>query len=407
MRHKKKGIFRFEIFYIVMIFFSTLLSTGCYSSQSSDSDRNITPAVAEVTESTTASSAEIASIADTYKPYFTIGAAVEVSHLSDVGTILIKHFNRLTCENRMKMAFTHPAEDTYTFEEADRIADFARENGMTMTGHALLWHQATPAWVFADLTPGNPDSVEILKSHLKSHIETVVARYADVVDNWDVVNEAILDDGKKVFRDVDEGSQWHKYFGGTDDTGRDYIYWAFKYARDALEKIEPGSSKGKLYYNDYNTHQKKDRIVDLVNWMRDEKGLEIDGIGMQAHWQMSSPSIGEISDTIDAFVAAGYKVKISELDITFYNDYTADGRLKPAMETKFDAELEALQAERFRSLFDLFREKADVITSVTTWGVADNHTWLANFPVRGRDNRPLLFGIDKSPKRAVEAILDF
>ena len=153
--------------------------------------------------------------------------------------------------------------------------------------------------------------------------------------------------------------------------------------------------------------QKKDCILDLVNWMRNEKGLKIDGIGMQPHWQMSSPSLDEISDTIDAFASAGYKVKISELDVTLYTDYTAHGEFKPAKEVIFDNELEALQAERFGNLFTLFRKKADVITSVTTWGVADNHTWLTHFPVMGMDNRPLLFGIDKTPKKAVEAILNF
>jgi endo-1,4-beta-xylanase len=407
MKREKKETRIPAIFFGIICLSCSLLLIACGSSQSSNSEKDTASVSAHVAEPATASNTEIASIAETYKPYFTIGAAVEVSHLSDVDHLLKKHFNRLTCENRMKMAFIHPAEDTYTFDEADQMANFARENNMTMTGHALLWHQATPAWVFADLTPGDPESIETLKSRLKSHIETVITRYADVVDNWDVVNEAISDNDTKVFRDADEGSQWHKYFGGTDDAGREYIYWAFKYAKDALEKIEPGSAKGRLYYNDYNTDLKKERILDLVNWMRDEKGLEIDGIGMQAHWKLSSPSINEISKTIDAFVAAGYLVKISELDTSLYNDYTAGGEFKPAKEVRFDEGVEALQAERFRDLFALFRERSNMITSVTTWGVADNHTWLKNFPVRGRNNHPLLFGIDKRPKGAAEAILDF
>ena len=386
----------------LMCLLGALVLAACGSTQSTGTTQSAVAAGAAAS-----AGADVASIAETYQPFFTFGAAVEVSHLTDVDHLLKKHFNRLTCENRMKMEFIHPGEDLYTFELADQIANYARENNMTMTGHALLWHRSTPSWVFKGLTPGEPESIEKLKSRLKSHIETVVARYADVVDNWDVINEAISDDDNKVFRDADEGSEWHKYFGGTDDAGREYVYWAFKYAKDALEKIEPGSSKGKLYYNDYNTNLKKDRILDLVNWMRDEKGLEIDGIGMQAHWQMSWPSIEDISGTMDAFVAAGYKVKISELDITLYSDYTAEGEFKPAKETKFDDGLEALQAERYRSLFALFREKSDVITSVTTWGVADNHTWLTHWPVPGRDNRPLLFGKDKTPKDAVEAILKF
>ncbi len=254
--------------------------------------------------------AEERSLKTAYADYFPIGVAVEPDHLDgDIGEILRREFNRLTAENVMKLGPIHPFENTYAFEDADQIARFAVAENMTMTGHALVTWRQNPIWIFGGgLTPGTDETVEVLKARLKAHIETLVEQYYDVVDNWDVVNEAISDVSGAGYR---TDSKWYRYFGSEE-----YIYWAFRYTKDALEAVEPGGSVGKLYYNDYNVNQKRDGILEMLAWLENDMGIRIDGVGMQAHWLVGWPSILEIKGTIHAFADAGYGVKISELDIS-------------------------------------------------------------------------------------------
>lgn len=340
------------------------------------------------------------SLAKKYADFFPIGAAIGDFQLGNLGQVLAQDFNHLTCENAMKIEDVHPAEDSYTWDAADRVADFARQHGMKMTGHALLWHQRAPAWMFEGVTAGDVASLELLKSRLKAHIEAMVERYADVVDNWDVVNEAISDDPTKQYRDGGEASKWFEVFGSEE-----YIYWAYKFAHDALEANSPGSSAGKLYYNEYVATQKADRILKMLAWLKDEKGIQLDGVGFQSHENMTWPSVVDLQTAIDKFKAAGYKVKISELDITVYSDY-ATGSFVPAPAVDFTAALEATQAKRFGDLFALYRKNKADITSVTFWGLSDDQTWL-DTTVPGRNDFPLLYNDAHTPKAARAAIMNF
>jgi endo-1,4-beta-xylanase len=342
-----------------------------------------------------------ASLAQRYADYFPIGAAVGNWHLDNLSDVLKQDFNHLTCENAMKIQDIHPAEDTFSWAEADRVADFARQNGMKLTGHTLLWHRQAPDWMFAGVTAGDPSSLETLKARLQAHIEAMVERYADVVDNWDVVNEAISDTAAKQYRDGSEQSRWFELFGSEE-----YIYWAYKFAKDALEANAAGSSTGKLYYNEYVVTTKADKILKLLTWLKDDKGLKIDGVGFQSHENMTWPSTNDLQVAIDMFKTAGYKVKISELDITVYSDYST-GSFVASSPVSFSAELEAKQAKRFADLFALYRKNKDVVTSVTFWGVSDDNTWLDNEPVAGRDDFPLLYNDQHKPKAARAAIMTF
>jgi len=333
------------------------------------------------------------SVAHKYADYFPIGTAVSAWHLDNAADTLARDFNHLTCENAMKAQNIHPAEDSYNWAEADRIADFARSHGMKMTGHALLWHRQAPDWLFEGITAGDAASLELLKSRLKAHIEAVINRYADVVDNWDVVNEAISSDGSKIYRDAAEQSQWYELFGGEE-----YIYWAFLYAHDALEAIAPGSSLGKLYYNDYSVTVKVDKILAMFAWL-EGRGIHVDGIGFQSHENMSWPSASELESAFGEFVRAGYEIKISELDVTVYGDSALP-------EVPFTAQLEAAQAERFAALFAVYRA-TQAISSVTFWGIGDDRSWLNYVPVPGRHDYPLLYKDAHTPKAARSAIMDF
>ena len=346
-------------------------------------------------------SAAVDSLAQKYSDHFPIGAAIGNWHLDNLSGVLKQDFNHLTCENAMKIQDVHPAEGSFSWTEADRVADFARQNGMKLTGHALLWHRQAPEWMFAGVTAGDAASLETLKARLKAHVEAMVERYADVVDNWDVVNEAISDTPAKQYRDGSEQSRWFELFGSEE-----YIYWAYKFAKDALEANSPGSSAGKLYYNEYVVTTKADKILKLLAWLKDDKGLRVDGVGFQSHENMTWPSTSDLQTAIDKFKLAGYKVKISELDITVYSDYST-GSFVASPAVPFTAELEAKQAKRFADLFALYRKNKDSITSVTFWGLSDDHTWLDNEPVAGRDDFPLLFNDQHTPKAARSAIMTF
>jgi endo-1,4-beta-xylanase len=345
---------------------------------------------------------EGASIAKKYEEFFSVGVAVTQKHLTTptVRDIIIKHFNRLTAENAWKWGELSPSKDRYDWGEADFIAQFAREHKMPMTGHALVWHRQAPGWVFARLDNGDPAAIETVKARLKAHIDTVIPRYADVVDNWDVVNEAISDNSEKKFRDASEGSRFYGIFGSEE-----YVYLAFLWAQQAYEAHAAGSSEGKLYYNDYNVVLKIDRIIPMLNAVR-EKGARVDGIGMQFHVRLDWPGVELLDETMQKIIAAGYKIKISELDVNLYNDYP-EGKFKAAPVVDFTPELAQLQAKRYAELFALFRKHAEHITSVTLWGVSDDHTWLDHEPVSGRNNHPLLFDDQHRPKAAAAAILDF
>jgi endo-1,4-beta-xylanase len=343
----------------------------------------------------------IDSLAQKYADYFPIGAAVGNWHLDNLSAVIKQDFNHLTCENAMKVQDIQPLEGTFNWTEADRVADFARQNGMKLTGHALLWHRQAPEWMFAGVTAGDAASLETLKGRLKAHIEAMIQRYGDVVDNWDVVNEAISDDAAKQYRDGTEQSKWYELFGSEE-----YIYWAYKFAKDALEAQAAGSSAGKLYYNEYVVTTKADKILKMLAWLKDDKGIQLDGVGFQSHENMTWPSTTDLQIAIDKFTAAGYKVKISELDVTVYADYSTGSFVaSPAVE--MTADLATRQAQRFAGLFALYRKNAQHITSVSFWGVSDDNTWLDNEPVPGRNDYPLLYDDQHAPKPVRAAIMAF
>jgi endo-1,4-beta-xylanase len=324
-----------------------------------------------------------------YASHFTLGVALEPTYLDELGGLIVGNFNRITAENAMKCGRIHPREGTYFFPPADRLADFARQHSMKMTGHALVWHQETPDWLVA----GDRAAVA---ERLRAHIEMVVARYADVTDNWDVVNEGISDSADKTYRDGGEGS---KLFAAL---GEEYISLAFS---DAAGAVKASGKAIDLYYNDYNLAkaEKRAKVLEMVKMLR-AKGIQIDGVGEQAHWNLTWPSLGEIQAMIDELVGAGLKLKISELDISMYpNDDWGNKAWEP--EQPFTAERAEAQARRYRDIFALFVKNAASIESVTLWGVSDDRTWLDTFPTT-RNNQPLLFDDADQPKPAYFALLD-
>ena len=327
---------------------------------------------------------------DFYSNYFPIGVAVGLRNLRGDESVLIKkQFNSLTAENAMKMAPLQPKEGEFYWKAADSIVNFAVKNGIKIRGHNLCWHQQTPDWMFKD---GDKQvSKETLLKRLKTHINTVVGRYKGKIYAWDVVNEAIDDNPANFLRN----SKWFEI------CGEDFITKAFEYAHEA----DPGA---KLYYNDYNSElpEKRERIYKLLKSLKD-KGVPIDGVGLQAHWSLKSPTEADLRTAIERYSALGLKIQFTELDISIY-PWEKDRRAKrPGESDQFTADLEARQAAKYAMVFNVFRAYKDVITNVTFWNVSDRHSWLDEYPVMGRKNYPLLFDANLQPKKAYWEVINF
>ena len=215
---------------------------------------------------------------DAYKDYFSIGVAVNMQNITNPEQIAIikKDFNSITAENDMKPQPTEPAYGQFNWENADKIANFCRSNGIKLRGHCLMWHAQIGKWMYQD-EKGNLVSKEKLFQNMKHHITAIMERYKDVVYAWDVVNEAISDGGRPVM-----GQKPSPYRNSPlyQIAGDEFIKKAFIYAREADPNVL-------LFYNDYNAAdpQKRDRIYNMVKSMKEE-GVPIDGIGMQGHYNI-------------------------------------------------------------------------------------------------------------------------
>ena len=315
---------------------------------------------------------------------FKIGAAVNPLTIRTQEELLAYHFNSITAENEMKFASVHPEEEVYFFDDADRLAAFARKHGMAMRGHTLVWHNQTTDWLFQD-QQGQPVSKSVLLKRLHSHIHTVVGRYRDDIYAWDVVNEVITDEGAELLRP----SKW------LDIAGPDFIAKAFEYAHEAAPNAQ-------LFYNDYNeSHPEKcDKIYTLVKSLI-EQGVPIHGIGLQAHWNLFDPSLDDIRTAIEKYASLGMQLQLTELDMSLFRFEDKRSDLKEPTHGLLEQ-----QAERYEAVFRLLKEYRDVISSVTFWGAADDYTWLDNFPVQGRKNWPFLFDEQHLPKPAFYRIAD-
>lgn len=323
---------------------------------------------------------EIVSLAEKYKDYFKIGAAVNPRSIAKYGDLIKKHFNSLTCENEMKFISVQPERGVFTFDAADTVANFARENGIPMRGHTFVWHGQTPRWIFEDK--------ESAYEELAKHMETVGGRYADIVYAWDVVNEAANDaDGGNIYR---ERSPWYGLFGES------YLKEAFKMAK----RILPAGTK--LVYNDYNESNpgKRDRIIEMIRRINDE-GILVDTVGMQSHWRPGSPSLDMICEAIEKYAAEGLRIHITELDVSMHEWNEAPGTVWDTPERAEE------HAKYYGDIFAIFRKHKDHIDSVTLWGVTDGTSWLNGFPVRGRPDKALLFTDDGMPKEAFYRVIDF
>ena len=340
---------------------------------------------------------ETPSLSSAFADDFLIGAALAPKHIDNVGmrgkNLVMREYNTITPENIMKWEEINPAPGEFNWEEPDNFVQFGEENGMFIVGHALVWHSQLSQYV-KDIT----DREEMLAA-MKTHIDAVAGRYKGRIDAWDVVNEALNEDG--TLRE----SEFYKVLG------EDYLAEAFKMAAEAAG---PGT---KLYYNDYNmwNAEKRDGAIRMIEKIR-AAGGRVDGIGMQAHYSIAGPTIDTIEQSIAAYAAAGLPVMMTELDVTVLpNPWDLVGAevsqnfenspfMNPFPEGLPDS-MQNVLADRYEDLFKLYLKHADKIERITFWGVNDGHSWLNGWPVKGRTNYPLLFDREYEPKAAYERVM--
>ncbi len=315
---------------------------------------------------------------------FPVGGAISIRQLardSQLRNIAIREFNSITSTNDMKLYRIAKRPGALDFSRADSTVAFAREHGMRVFGHALVWHYALPDYI------GEMDRPE-LETFLTTYIDTVVTRYQDDIDGWDVVNEVLPTSGGGL-------RQSSPFF---EKMGSDYIGLAFRAARAA----DPDA---KLFINDFGTERdtaKLDYLLQLVDSLRRE-GVPVDGIGFQWHQQMrDEPAI--IRRNLRRAAATGLLIHVSELDLIFntHNDEPGSGREDVAAITP---ELLAAQADRYELLARMYREEVPPAQryGITFWDFNDRDTWLKGFFDMG--DWPTLFDEQLAAKPAYEGFL--
>jgi endo-1,4-beta-xylanase len=299
--------------------------------------------------------------------------------------LITKQFNQISPENLLKFQSVHPAADRYVFEAQDRYVQFGLDRKMQVVGHNLVWHSQTSPWVFQG-TDGKPADRETLLARMRDHIHTVVGRYKGKIRGWDVVNEAVDEDGSL------RKAPWH------EGIGDDYVAKAFEFAHEADPDAE-------LYYNDYNLEKpaKRAGVIRLVKDLK-ARGLRVDGIGNQGHWRLDTPTIGEIEESLVDLHSTGLKVMYSELDINLLPQVgrDADPAVANPYATGLPDDKQRELAARYADIFGVFLKHRDAVTRVTFWGLSDADSWLN----RGRMNYPLLWDRLRQPKPAFQAVVD-
>ena len=326
---------------------------------------------------------------DAYKDYFLIGASVNNRNVTDEAQMALikREFNSITAENAMKPQPTEPRKGEFNWEEADRIANFCRQNGIKMRGHTLMWHSQIGTWMYQDEN-GKLLPKEEFYANMKHHIDAVVNRYKDVVYAWDVVNEAVADSPVRPGQSELRNSPMYQI------AGEEFIYKAFEYAHAA-------DPKALLFYNDYNDAEpaKSQRIYNLVKRMKDA-GVPVDGIGMQGHYNIYGPEMSDVDAAITLYSQVVKHIHITELDIRVNQDM--GGGLRFNQGAAQTAEWErTLQQDQYVNLFKVLRKHKDVVDCVTFWNVSDRDSWL------GANNYPLLFDTNYNPKQSYLAVKGF
>ena len=308
------------------------------------------------------------SLAEPYE--LAIGSAVTGWQLSDqnYSSLLLEEFNLITPENAMKFGPLSPAPGQYDFTEADAIVAFADKNNLVVRGHTLVWTNQLPQWL-SDGAYTQSETREILRNH----ILTVVGRYRGKVQYWDVVNEALANDGS-----IASNNFWMEHIGP------DYIALAFEWAHEA----DPDAL---LFYNESYAEgkgEKADGVISLAQSLI-ARGVPIHGIGMEMHTGLGwSPNPQEVAHNMQRISTLGLDVQITEMDVRIEQPVTLDELNQQAR----------VYAEILRVCL-----KATNCSAFSVWGLTDANSWIPSvYPGTGS---ALIFDEIMQPKPAYEAMI--
>ena len=336
------------------------------------------------------------SLKETFSNDFLIGAAINTQQIEEKDTagdrLIVQQFNAVTPEDIMKAEIIEPSWNNFNFDLADKLVAYAAKNNLKVNAHNLIWHSQLPSFMH------NMQSADSVKQYFEHHIMTVASRYDGKVYSWDVVNEALNEDGtlrKSIF---------------LDKLGDNYIVEAFRLA----QKASPNSQ---LYYNDYNIEQPKKRTgaIALIKKIQ-AAGVRIDGVGIQGHWRADNVPMADIEESIKEFSALGIEVMFTELDLGVLRnpwdnataDVSATGKGDSTMNPYANGlpdSVEQIQTKAYAALFKLFLKYKKNVSRVTFWGVNDGQSWLNGWPIPGRTNYPLLFDRNFQPKPAFYSVI--
>jgi len=334
-----------------------------------------------------------ASLKTIFKNDFLIGTALNAAQIGEkepnAATLVRQQFNAATPENIMKAEIIHPGWNQYNFDLADKLVAYGKKYHIKINGHTLIWHRQLPAFM-KDMQ--DADSV---KQYFTNHINTVAGRYNGKVLSWDVVNEALEEDGtmrKSIF---------------LDKLGLDFVTEAFRLTQAASPNAE-------LYYNNEQP-KKRAGCIELIKEIQ-AAGVRIDGVGIQGHWRAYNIPLKEIEESIIDYSKLGIKVMFTELDLSVlpnpWNGDAADVNIKATYTEKMNPYANGLPdsmqvklTKGYEDLFKLFLKHKDKISRVTFWGVNDGQSWLNDWPINGRTNYPLLFDRNFKPKPTFNAVI--
>lgn len=274
---------------------------------------------------------------------FRTGMAITPGDLYDENTkkIINSDCNILVYENNMKFGILRPNKKFWNWSDIDLLVKYAQENKIAIKWHTLFWHQQNPPFVSSSWTREEALAV------MEEHITTIMSRYKGIISEYDIVNEMFNEDGSM------RENVWYKTIGP------DYI-------EHALIKAHEVDPEAKLYLNEYSNEEKGHPKADaMYNFIKDlkERGVPINGVGMQLHLDTTIPSNEEaIKANLERYNELGLEVSFSELDIR-----TPTGEKQ--------AEFDKKQNEMWRMIYRLASEMPNV-KSVITWGISDKHSWV-------------------------------
>ncbi|KAI8317308.1 Endo-1,4-beta-xylanase 5 [Colletotrichum sp. SAR11_240] len=299
------------------------------------------------------------------------GTATDTNLFNDAAYMAVLNrtgeFGLVVPENSQKWDATEKTQGQFTFTNPDAVRAVGVANKQMMRCHALTWHSQLPSFVSQGTwTP------ETLTSVIEAHIANTVAHFAGACYSWDVVNEALADNG--TLRD--------SVFSRT--LGQDFIPISFRAAAAA----DPAA---KLYYNDFSLEFNSKKTDGAVKIVQDLKaaGVKIDGLGLQAHLEVGkTPSPQTLGKVMSRFTDMGLEVALTELDIR-HGKVPAD-----------DAAVQQ-QAKDYASVVKTCVDAKGCV-GVVVWEFTDKYSWIPS-TFQGQGDA-CLFDKDMNPKPAYDSI---